>query len=463
MIVRFAFRARSILLVLTALAVLLTPALVFAHARLVRSTPAANSRDEVSPTSLSLWFSERPELRFTRLRLLDSSGTEIRLGAVANVVGDRMGVTATIDQQLTPGKYTVAWTTAAADGHPIKGRYSFTVTGSTAASKPIVDTARPLVRPDTASQRVANSPVEAAADANFSTAARWAELVALLVLIGTVVFRLFVLPDAGLSAPVMSDAIDRARRLAQAVLVLFVITTIWRLSAQSDLAMVGGTGRLGAMLTVAGDTAWGRGWAIGAIGAAVAAAGILLARAGRTGWIIAALGVVGICFGEGLTGHAAVLSNRASLATAIDLAHLLGAGGWLGGLASVVLCGLSATSALEPRDATRSGQGLVRAYHKAAIECVALVLVTALLGAWVRLSAPSQLLSTTYGRILLVKFSLSIVLLAFGWFHWRTVVTPDWTDDTRFRFRRSAAGELLVGALVLAATAVLVSTALPSS
>jgi putative copper export protein len=63
---------------------------------------------------------------------------------------------------------------------------------------------------------------------------------------------------------------------------------------------------------------------------------------------------------------------------------------------------------------------------------------------------------------LLLKIGFALVLLGFGWFHWRTAVIPDWTDDTGFRFRRSVAFELLVGAGIVGVTAVLVSTGLTS-
>ena len=61
----------------------------------------------------------------------------------------------------------------------------------------------------------------------------------------------------------------------------------------------------------------------------------------------------------------------------------------------------------------------------------------------------------------LLKILLVIILLLFGFYHWRRVVTPEWAGDTAARFRRTAAVELLVGALVIAVTALLVSTSLP--
>jgi putative copper export protein len=55
-----------------------------------------------------------------------------------------------------------------------------------------------------------------------------------------------------------------------------------------------------------------------------------------------------------------------------------------------------------------------------------------------------------------------IVLLLFGWYHWKRVVSVEWTSDTKPRFQRTATGELIVGAVVVGITAVLVSTTLPT-
>jgi hypothetical protein len=54
--------------------------------------------------------------------------------------------------------------------------------------------------------------------------------------------------------------------------------------------------------------------------------------------------------------------------------------------------------------------------------------------------------------------AFAAALLGFGWFHWRTAVIPDWTDDTGFRFKRSVAFELLLGAGIVGVTTVLLAT-----
>ena len=309
---------------------------------------------------------------------------------------------------------------------------------------------------------IPNSVVTPSYYAGFSPEFRWAELVALLTLIGVIVFRLFVLREAALSPDAATDAIDRARRLANAVLLLFAITTLWRVAAQSDLIAEAGSARFAAMLSVVRDTRWGHGWLVGAIGVAVTAVGLVIASESFTGWIVAGVGVIAICVGEALTGHAAA-SSRGALAISVDVSHVLSAGGWLGGLATVVMCGLPATRKLSGSAQVAAGRKLVRAYHNAAVQCVTLVILTALVASWLRLTAFSDLWTTAYGSMLFRKIVFVVVALGFGVYHWKRVVTPEWDDDTGFRFQRSATGELIVGAVILAFTALLVATALPST
>jgi copper transport protein len=448
------------ILAVLALAVLVTPALLFAHAHLVNSTPAANAKLTVSPTALTLWFSERPEMRFTKIELLDSAGAPLSIGAVAAAPGESMAMSAAIPTSLLNGKYTVSWRTAAADGHASTGKFSFTVDAPVAAAAipSIPDTARKI---EHQTIPTTNAVVEVTGTTVFSTSERWIELISLLVIVGTIVFRLFVLRDAGLAADRTLEASDRARRLAQAVIVVFAFATVWRLSAQADL-LPATLRHTAAMSTVVRETQWGRGWLVGALGVIIAAIGLLIANASAAGWVVAGVGAVAIAFGEALTGHAGAMM-RAPFAIAIDLVHVLGAGGWLGGLTAVLLCGMPATRSADDRERATAGQKIVRAYHRAATQCVALVLISAVIAAWLRLPSFGDLTGSTYGRILLIKIVFAVGLLGFGWFHWRTVVQPEWNDDTGFRFKRSATFELLVGALLLAVTAMLISTALPGA
>jgi copper transport protein len=461
--VKKSLRHRALALVVALAAIIATPVLLFAHAHLVKSTPAANSRIATAPTALTLWFSERPELALTTLQLIDSSGASHALGPVT-YGAESASIVSEIMNPLSRGTYTVLWHTAASDGHATGGRFSFTVTsGARNAAHAAAAQAAPTVPPSPAAATgtsKSNAPLQAAPASPVSAPLRWAELIAVLTLVGAMVFQLVVLPAAGWPESVANDAGDRTRRFAQAALLLFVITTLMRLSGESTLVPDPRNSRVADMWTVVNATRWGIGWSFGAVGVIVAAVGLFAARRARSGWFAAAIGVVAICASESLTGHAGA-SSHSALAIATDVAHVLAGGGWLGGLTVVLLCGLPALRSVDEPERPAAGARLVRAYHSSAVECVVLVLITAVIGAWLRLTAFSDLWTTHYGTILLIKIALVIVVLIFGLFHWKRVVSVDWEQSTRPRFARSATAELLIGALVIGASAALISTALP--
>jgi putative copper export protein/methionine-rich copper-binding protein CopC len=451
-----------------AVAVVTVPTVLFAHARLMRSIPAANGRLENPPIELRLWFSERPELRFTSIQLVDSAGRSIALGAVAQGGSDRTGIVVPIAEPVAAGRYTVVWRTAAADGHATNGRFAFTVAvGPSAVPHPAVPStipgtaARGATRPGTGAL-APNTVVDSGTAVMYSAPLRWAELMSVLTLIGAVLFRLFILQPAELAAPVIAESADRARRLAHAALALFVLATLTRVVDQSNLIAGAAGARIPAVMSVIEGTRWGHGWLVGLLGAALALIGLAVARSTSSGWIVGGVGVAAIATSESLTGHAGAATHLMPLAVGVDVAHVLGAGGWLGGLTAVLLSGLPALRSLDDVERPRAGSRLVRSFHHAAVQCVALVVATAAIAAWLRLGAVDALWTTSYGRILMLKIALVVVLLMFGWYHRRTAVVPEWEGGTKSRFLRSAVGELLVGALVLAVTAVLVGTALPT-
>jgi putative copper export protein len=281
----------------------------------------------------------------------------------------------------------------------------------------------------------------------------------LIVLIGAAVFRLAILPAASLPDDALLDVASRIRRVAFAAIALFVVTTVARVALQSQL-IAGSSSPMAAVMAVITDTRWGHGWLTGALGAVVALLGLLGAARSTRMWFVVALGAVLICVSEALTGHAATLRHTA-LSVATDVTHVLGAGAWIGALFIMVGVGLPALGRMNPADAPRAGSSLTRAYHTAAVDGVILVVLSGVIAAFLRLAAFNALWTTDYGSWLFRKLVFVLIALAFGAYHWRRVVTPEWTDDTRRRFGRSAFAELVVGVVIIALTSMLVSTSLP--
>jgi putative copper export protein len=308
----------------------------------------------------------------------------------------------------------------------------------------------------------ANPVMSLAPVTTMSTAMRWAELMALLVLAGLVIYRLAIVPAAKWSAELTMETTDRALRFARAVLLLFAVATLTRAFAQADQLPVTIPSRVDALITLVMKTQWGHGWAIGAAGAIAAMLGLVVAPAAVSGWVVAGIGVVAMCLSESLTGQTGS-APHVPAAVAADVAHVLGAGGWLGGLLGVLLCGLpvAARARVRASDAIAATSSLVRAYHDSAMESLIIVVVAGVVSTWARLTDVASLWTSSYGRALLAKVALVIVLLILDFYIRRRVAPLDWGDTTRRRFRRLATAELLVGAVVVAVAAVLLALPLP--
>jgi methionine-rich copper-binding protein CopC len=70
------------------------------------------------------------ELAVTTAKLATASGASVALGAVARDTAKNAPVVAAITKPLAAGSYVVTWSTAATDGHPAKGTFTFVVKGA---------------------------------------------------------------------------------------------------------------------------------------------------------------------------------------------------------------------------------------------------------------------------------------------------------------------------------------------
>ena len=447
--------------------VLAIPVVLAAHAHLRRSEPAARERLTTPPTAIRLWFSERPQLAFTRVRLRAADSTEIALGAVAAMAGDPSGVTAPLLGTLPNGDYLVLWQTGGADGHPMRGTFPFIVAVAADAS------VSPAASRDTAAPRrdghavVRSTRSMEPPSLNAYVAARWAEFVALLAVVGAIVFRaLAARVTVGSTSDVAagSAAADAARRLGQGALVLAGACALARLYAEAALMLGGEAGVDRAAVTrILGGTTWGAGWIIGFAGIVVAAVGFALASRGRVGWLLASAGVFAMAIAPGLTGHAAA-TQPVALALAADVVHVLAAGIWLGTLLIILLVGVpflrASDRALGPAPQLAA---LVRGFHPVALACATAVVLSGLVTSWLRLPSVAALWESMYGRVLLLKVGLVLLVVVLGAVNWRRLLPALGRDDAVRVFRRTAGAELAFAALVLFATALLGSLAPPEA
>jgi methionine-rich copper-binding protein CopC len=110
---------------LGATAFLLTGAAAF-HLRLVKSAPADGEIVTQMPTEIRLWFSQKPEVGLTTVKLYRQDSSVVDLGKPAKT-DDSVAVKVPLEAGLVPGSYTVSWRTVSRDGHPVRGSYGFTM------------------------------------------------------------------------------------------------------------------------------------------------------------------------------------------------------------------------------------------------------------------------------------------------------------------------------------------------
>ena len=199
-------------------------------------------------------------------------------------------------------------------------------------------------------------------------------------------------------------------------------------------------------------TDWGRTFLVASVLGLAAIPAFRLAGAGRaSGWSLATIFVLALCAFPAFTGHANAGEGALRVVTlSADVLHVWAAGGWIGGLAGVLVLNRSAGSTLLPR--------LVPAFSPVAVVCVTVLVVTGALASWIHLPDLNAVLGGTYGRTLLLKLAAVAGVLGLGWANWRRH-TPRLHDPSgQEALRKGAAMELVLAQLVLLATALLVRT-----
>jgi len=101
--------------------VLVVPNVVFAHSALVSSEPSGTADTEVS--ELKLTFKEGIESR-SKIVVVNEAGEE---QALSDIKTKGKALTATFENPLANGVYTVDWKIISADGHPLTGSYTLKV------------------------------------------------------------------------------------------------------------------------------------------------------------------------------------------------------------------------------------------------------------------------------------------------------------------------------------------------
>ena len=389
-----------------------------AHAVLESSDPGTDAVLQTAPTQVTLHFSEHVTTPPGAVRVFAPEGTRADDGRVRTDDGQvSVGVNGT-----TRGTYLVSWRVVSADSHPVSGAFTYSV-GAPSAT-PTGDTA---------------SGASDSLQVGLGIA-RWVGFVGAALLVGGLAFLCWCWP-AGWDT-------RRAPRVLLGGMALLVASTVGLLlikgplDAGFDWNALGRGELLSEVLgTTYGRATLTRGLLALLLGVLVAAHRRLSTRElGNLG------GLLGICIAVSfaLSGHAAAGELR-QLALRSETVHVLAMSVWLGGLTLLV----TSTVWREP-----DARHVLLRFASAALASVAALVATGLFQTWRQVGTISALGSTTYGRELVVKTGLVVLVIA---------VAAGTRQLLRRRgalasLRKSVALESVVVLAVLGVTSALVAT-----
>ncbi len=295
------------------------------------------------------------------------------------------------------------WRVISADGHPVRGAFTFAVGPS----------------PGPPPQFVIPSLGESAATPSL-VGSRWVLLLAMMGAIGLLAFRgVIARPlqvtggnERALQGVTTAAAVALGVALVAAPVYLLLATAEFSLRPWSDI---------GEVVPLVRDSGFGRAfsdlWIVLGLLAVAAGAALALDRPGRkrrsAEALLAGLGAAGCAAAAlafpGLAGHPSTTSPVGAM-LALDWAHLAAASIWIGGLVGLLV--LAATTQAGKRYEVLAV--VVPRFSRAAMGSVAVLLATGIIASIVHLPTLSSLWETSYGQALIAKSILLVCALALG-------------------------------------------------
>jgi copper transport protein len=405
------------ILLFAAFVALVLPAESFAHATLEQTSPGFSERLPSPPPTLTLRFDQYVKPLPRSLQLYSERGGI----PLARVRGNGRTLQASLPH-LRRGGYTVRWHAMSGDGHVVSGVFTFGVRARAPAPTDAFGASGPTRTEDVV---------------------RWLYFLSLALLVGGLGFRLLV---ARRPLPTRFFAITGIGAFAT----LNVGIAAFLLRAEDALQLPFGRLLYGDLSPIA-QTRFGAAFIAMTLGYALVAALLVVAWLSDRDVFLWPAFIVGLGFVSGLSlsGHSAADAGSSWKSEIADWAHISAACLWIGGLVQLVVV----VWPLLP-DARRAS---FLAFSRLATVCVGVLLLAGVYLSILRLPQLTDLWSTSYGQVLLVKISLVALALAWGGLHKLVAVPAVTRGGTLPRLRASLVGESMVGMIVLLVAAVLVN------
>jgi len=403
-------RTRRLLLVAAATVAAASPPAALAHARLERTVPAAGAVIPAAPREVKLVFDDAVQPAGGNAVVRNADGASVLGGAPRLERGGRVLVLPL--RALGEGDYSVRWRALSDDGHFVSGVLAFAVGAGRASPQAVLRAASGSPSPR-------------------DVTARWLLFAGLLSAAGTVAFSYLAFRPALRGLAPERQAVAEHVEWPRFCAIVFAGCVLFAAGAGSFVHRSSWDTRFGAALVA--------GLVVALVGAACAGIAVV-ARAFRLPAAACALALAAV---PSFAGHA-LDHGRPWPSVIVDLLHVAAAAVWTGGLLGLVV--------VVPAAIRAAGAPLARAVvpraSALALAAVAVLAATGVVRAVFELRALDQLWTTGYGRALLVKSGLLLVLVALGWANRARLGSFAWV-------RRNARAELVLIAGVVVAVAFL--------
>jgi copper transport protein len=449
---------RATLLALAAAAALALPAAAWAHAGLVRTEPSASRTVNSSPPRVLLSYTEPIEARFAIVSVTDAAGKQVTSGSPRSAPGAPQTLITPL-QRVPEGWYLVFWRVISADGHPVRGAFTFAVGPNPGPP--------PQFRVPSLSETATTTRL---------LVSRWVVFLSLVSAVGLFVLRAVIARPVvrivpGCSLQPLSVAFGVALGVALVAIPVYVDLTTAQFTLRSAFDF-------GAIVPAARASGFGRDFLdlelVLALFGLAALVALFLDRPERGQRSVAELVALPAALLAGaaalvlpaLAGHAGQKSPR-GLALPLDAVHLGAVSIWLGGLIGLVVFWLSVT----PERRVAALAYVVPRFSAVAFCSVLVLIGTGIGSSFLELPTFATLWRTSYGQALLVKIGLLFAALLLAGVNLArtkprlqaTGVHPSLRPGAAVLLRRLVQGEIVFVVAALFAAMVLTSLAPPAS
>ena len=416
---RLTYRAFPLALCL----LLLFPSVSEAHAILLRSDPAQGAVLKTAPTQVRMWFTESLNPTYSTARIFNNSQQRVDQNNAHVSPSDSTEMDINLPPNLPPAAYVVTWRTQSSnDGYIQTGSFIFTVANPDGSTQKFTGA---IPEQEQFGNSTGNS-----ATGQFDGPTLFSLIMVTLVEIGAVfwvgaqLWRTFVLQLMESKGTAQSTILQRTeqrfdRIFSLPTLLLIFFADIGVLLGQA-MALTGGqlaqVFSPSLLLGLVSNGQFGTYWVMRQIVVILALLVTVYAlfaqrRQKASGeifsWITLLLGLA-LLIALTLSGHAAAVGgNLTVFAVLSDWLHLLAASLWIGGILYITTTYFPILMRIPLQERLGSLITVLPRYSPLAIVGIILVTITGPFDATTHMLAAEQLLTTAYGRVLIVKVLLS--------------------------------------------------------